>query len=99
MSVLKNVRGPDDTDTGRTKKQSSSSGFSIFKLRSKSKEDVLAKSNEKLSGGRAKSLDNLNDKARGRGLLLLSKSSSRLVKSLVHYLLNTHRQKLTNHLL
>ena len=80
MSVLKNVRGPDDTDTGRTKKQSSS-GFSIFKLRSKSKEDVLAKSNEKLSGGRAKSLDNLNDKARGRGLLLLSKSSSRLVKS------------------
>ena len=57
MSVLKNVQG----DPGKTKKQSS--GFNLFnKLRSRSKEDVLAKSNEKLTGGRAKSLDNLNDR-------------------------------------
>ena len=71
MSVLKNVQG----DPGKTKKQSS--GFNLFnKLRSRSKEDVLAKSNEKLTGGRAKSLDNLNDRA--RGLLLLSKGGSRL---------------------
>ena len=57
MSVLKNVQG----DTAKTKKQSS--GFSLFnKLRSKSKEDVLAKSNEKLTSSRAKSLDNLNDR-------------------------------------
>ena len=72
MSVLKNVRG--DPDTGKAKKLSSR--FSLLKLRSKSKEDILAKSNEKLTSGRAKSCDNLNDRA--RGLLLLSKSSSRL---------------------
>ena len=74
MSVLKNVRGQEDADAGKTKKLSS--GFNIFKLRSKSKEDILAKSNEKLTGSKAKSLDNLNDRA--RGLLLLSKSGSRL---------------------